>query len=130
MPIHSDAAVIEAVARHSARAAARVHQRMKRGLDSVASIAATAPLVGLFGTVVGIVDSFHVETGPNFRAYFARAISQSLITTAFGLLVAIAASYFYTYLSSRLETLDLEMQNASLDLLNRLVLLESSSDPR
>lgn len=42
--------------------------------------------------------------------------------TAAGLLVAITASWFYTYLSSRLETLDLEMQNASLELVNRLVL--------
>lgn len=64
MPVHSDPDVIEAVARASARAAAGVHQKMKRGLSSLASMAATAPFVGLFGTIVGLADSFHVETGP------------------------------------------------------------------
>ncbi len=101
MPIHSDPAVIEAVARHSAREAAQVHLKMKCGLSSLASIAATAPFVGLFGTVAGIVDSFHVETGPNFSAYFARAISQSLFSSALGLLVAIACGPAFSKAPSR-----------------------------
>ncbi len=131
MPIHSDPAVIEAVARHSARAAVRVHQKMKRGLSSLASIAATAPFVGLFGTLVGIKDSFIiVGDGSTHIGSLAGGISEALPLTALGLLVAILTSWLYTYLSSRMETLDLEMQNASLDLINRLVLLKSTSDPR
>ncbi len=116
--------VVEAVARHSARAAARVHLKMKRGLDSVATIAATAPFVGLFGTVVGIVNSFDIADSSRrpLSAIIAEGIASSLVTTALGLLVAISASWFYTYLSTKLEAIDLEMQNASLQLVNQLIL--------
>ena len=124
MPVHSNADVMDAVARHSARAAARVHQEMKRGLSSLASIAATAPFVGFFGTLIGIVNSFVGFSGNMWtdRAFIVGELSESLVPTALGLLVAIIASWFYTCLSSRLETLDTEMHNASLDLLNRLSL--------
>lgn len=117
------AAVIEAVARHSARAAARVHIKMKRGLSSLASIAATAPFVGLLPTVLGMKFSVNHGggDGPIMMAV-AGGIAESLITTALGLLVAIVASWSYTYLSNKLETLDLEMQNASLDLVDQLIL--------
>jgi len=60
-------AVLDAVKRASARAAIAVHAEMKRGLNSLASIAATAPLVGVFGTLLGIVNSFPAlgtENGP------------------------------------------------------------------
>jgi len=128
MVLHRDAEVIEAVARASARAAARVHLKMRRGLSSLASIAATAPFVGLLGTLIGIVDSFRMSD--TSKGYIAAVLSLSLASTALGLLVAIFASCFYTYLTNRLESLDTDMQNASLDLLNRLVLLKSIPDPR
>jgi len=122
MATHSDA-VMDMVARASARAAARVHQEMKRGLSSLASIAATAPRIGLFGTVVGIQGFRVLDEGRiGIMISFAGAVSLTLTMTALGLLVGIIASCFYAYLSNRLESLDTEMHNASLDLLNRLSL--------
>lgn len=132
MPFHSDADVLEAVARKSARAAAAAHQDLKRGLSSLASIAATAPFVGLFGTVVGIAGSsrsFSISKEA-FQAAIMASLSESMISTALGLLVAIAASWIYSYLSSELETFDLEMQNASLPLINQLILFRPRPNPR
>jgi biopolymer transport protein ExbB/biopolymer transport protein TolQ len=126
MPFHSDAEVIEAVTRSSTRSAAVAHLKMKRGLDSLASIAATAPFVGLLGTVLGIANAYGGSGTGNKWTIFAALnseIADSLTLTAFGLLVAIIASCFYTYLSNKMETLDLEMRNASLNLVNQLTLL-------
>jgi biopolymer transport protein ExbB len=108
--------------RASTRSASLVHREMKRGLNSLASIAATAPLVGFFGTVMGMFRSFSggsTERGTLMRG-FAKSLSESLVPTALGLSVAVLAFCFYKYLSARLENFDVEMQNASLELIDEL----------
>lgn len=95
---------------------------MKRGVDSLASIAGTAAFFGFFGTVIGIMNSFPT-LGTSKSAALAeetRRISHAMIPGGLGLLVAIIAFWFYQYLQGRLETFDGEMKAASLDLINRL----------
>jgi hypothetical protein len=95
---------------------------MRAGVSGLTTIASIAPWVGLFGTVLGIVNSFQGIVGEktSLMAAFAKRLSESLWPAAFGLLVGLVSLWFYLYLSGRLRTFDLEMENASLDLLNQL----------
>jgi biopolymer transport protein TolQ len=120
----SDAELIEAVKRACARSAAVVHEEMKQGLNSLATIASTASWVGLFGTLLGMADSFK-GVGAEKSAIMAaitQSLSESLMPAAMGLLVAISASWFYKYLSGEMESFDLEMENASLELISHLAI--------
>jgi len=99
---------------------------MKRGLNSLASIAATAPLVGLFGTVLGVFGSFRglgTERSTLLR-FYAKSLSESLAPTALGLVVGVLAFCFYRYLVTRLENFDIEMKNGSLQLMDELARLQ------
>jgi biopolymer transport protein ExbB/TolQ len=95
---------------------------MKRGINSLASIAATAPLVGLFGTAVGLLNAFSGGSTEksSFMKAMAKSLSESLAPTAIGLIVGVLAFGFYKYLSARLENFDIEMRNASLELVDGL----------
>jgi biopolymer transport protein TolQ len=104
------------------RSAVAVHGEMKRGLCSIASVAATAPFVGFFGTVFGIVNSFHGVDGEKsaILAELNRELSESLMPTELGLLVALFAFCVHRYFVAQLEDLNVEMENASLQFLNDL----------
>lgn len=106
----------------SATAATRLE--MKRRLANLATVATTAPLIGLFGTVIGILDAFKGCIGQKW--FCAQMIIQgnceALVTAALGLLVAIPAAWFYNYLSGRLEIFNIEMQLASSELLTYLTI--------
>src|SRR5438093_12117855 len=82
---------IEASRRALERAAAIVHAELKRGVSSLATIGSTAPFVGLFGTVLGIIHAFQGISAEKTTglAAVAGGISEALVTTAFGLFVAI-----------------------------------------
>jgi biopolymer transport protein ExbB/TolQ len=82
----------------------------------------TAPLVELFGTVLGLLNAFTggiPEKSSRVRV-LAESFSESLVPTALGLLVAVLALRFYQYLSARLENLDVEIQHAALELVYEL----------
>jgi len=96
---------IEASKRALERAEAIVHAELKRGLGGLATIGSTAPFVGLFGTVLGILNAF-------------RGIAEALVTTAFGLFVAIPAVMMSNYLTGRVEAFDVEMDNSSSELVD------------
>ncbi len=115
-------AALDAANRASERSAAIVHAEMKRGLNSLASIAATAPFVGIFGTVFGIANSFTGVDGEKsaILAALEQSLSESLLPTELGLLVAMLAFCSYKYFAARLEDCDAEMRSASLQLLNEL----------
>ncbi len=126
LPEHplSGTEVIQLTERAMHRSSADVHLEMKRGLSGLATIASTAPLVGLFGTVIGILDAFKGCIG---QKWFCTVIvidgtCEALVTTALGLLVAIPAVWYYNYLSNKLEAFDIEMEVASLELTNYFVL--------
>jgi biopolymer transport protein ExbB len=119
-----------AVKRASARSAVLVHHELTRGLNSLASIAATARLIGLFGTVIGGMTWFKglgTEKSTDLFPSMARSLSESLVPTAIGLLVALLALYCHRYLMGKLENLDLEMETTSLQLLNELSHLPSAN---
>src|SRR5438270_3613327 len=85
----SEAEVVEAAKRGLDRSIAIVHADMKRGLSGLATIGSTAPFVGLFGTVVGILNAFNgveAEKATGLSAV-AGGISEALVTTALGLVV-------------------------------------------
>ena len=117
-----DWTVLGTVGRASRRSSRLVHEEMKQGLYGLATIAVLAPWVGLFGTVLGIVNSFQGISGERWAAMAAicEGLSQSMWPTAFGLLVGIVALWCYRYLETRLQTLDHEMEGTSLELMNQL----------
>ncbi len=111
---------IEASKRALERAAAIVHAELKRGISSLATIGSTGPFVGLFGTVVGIINAFKGISSEKSTGLGAVAggISEALVTTAVGLFVAIPAVWMYNYFSSRVEAFDVEMGNSSSELMD------------
>jgi biopolymer transport protein ExbB/TolQ len=111
---------IEASRRALERAEAIVHAELKRGLGGLATIGATAPFVGLFGTVVGILNAFRgiSEQKATGLGAVAGGIAEALVTTAVGLFVAIPAVMMYNYLSGRVEAFDVEMDNSSSELVD------------
>jgi len=111
---------IEASKRALERAEAIVHAELKRGVSGLATIGSTAPFVGLFGTVVGIINAFKgisTEKSTGLGAV-AGGISEALVTTAIGLFVAIPAVWMYNYFSGKMEAFDVEMGNSSSELID------------
>jgi len=105
------------------RAEAIVHAKLKRGLAVLATIGATAPFVGLFGTVVGILHAFQQIATQKTSGIGAVAggIAEALVTTAFGLLVAIPAVMTFNYFTGRVEAFDVEMDNSSSELVDYFI---------
>lgn len=100
------------------RSAATLHLHMARGLSGLATVAATAPFVGMFGTVAGIFNSFPGcgADKATCMAAIVNLLSLSMVPAALGLAVAITASSGYKHLSARLANFDAEMENAVRDL--------------
>ncbi len=111
---------IEASRRALERAEAIVHAELKRGLSGLATIGATAPFVGLLGTVVGIINAFKgiEQQKATGLGAVAGGISEALVTTAIGLFVAIPAVMMFNYLTGRVEAFDVEMDNSSSELID------------
>src|SRR5947207_9742917 len=86
---------------------------MKENLGVLATIGATAPFVGLFGTVIGIINAFSkMSTSGGGIASVSAGISEALVTTAFGLFVAIPAVWAYNYFQNRIDRFTVEMSNS------------------
>ncbi len=111
---------IDASRRALERAEAIVHAELKRGVSGLATIGSTAPFVGLFGTVVGIINAFKgisAEKSSGLGAV-AGGISEALVTTAIGLFVAIPAVWVFNYFTNKIEAFDVEMGNSSSELID------------
>lgn len=111
---------IEASRRALERAEAITHAELKRGVAALATVGASAPFVGLFGTVVGIINAFKgisTEKSTGLGAV-AGGISEALVATALGLFVAVPAVWAYNYFTTKLEGLDVEMSNSSSELID------------
>src|ERR1700674_1078019 len=111
---------IEASKRALERAEAIVHAELKRGVSGLATIGSTAPFVGLFGTVVGIINAFKSIASEKSTGLGAVAggISEALVTTAIGLFVAIPAVWMFNLFTGRIEAFDVEMGNSSSELID------------
>ncbi len=124
--------VVEAAKRGLERSQAIVHAEMKRGLSGLATIGATCPFVGLFGTVVGIMNAFKgiQQEKATGLAAVAGGISEALVSTAIGLFVAIPAVWAYNYFTNRVEAFDVEMDNSSMELVNYFITRRAAAGKR
>jgi biopolymer transport protein ExbB/biopolymer transport protein TolQ len=105
------------------RAEAIVHAELKRGISSLATTGSSAPFVGLFGTVVGIINAFKgisTEKSTGLGAV-AGGIAEALVTTAVGLFVAIPAVWMFNYFTNKVESFDVEMGNSSSELIDYFI---------
>ncbi len=113
---------LEAVNRAMRRVATSEIARLERHLPFLATTASSAPFIGLFGTVWGVMAAFQNigSQGSASLAVVAPGISEALIATAAGLAAAIPAVIFYNYFVNRVKHWAGEMDNFSLELLNQL----------
>ncbi len=125
---HEDVAY-ESVTRALERQTQREVHSLKRGLTTLASVSSLAPFVGLMGTTVGIVNSFTemAEKGSGGLAVVSAGVAEALITTAFGLIVAIPALALYNYTSGWVDTRAVDMAETANEFLD-LVSSELKAD--
>ncbi|HZX52343.1 MAG TPA: MotA/TolQ/ExbB proton channel family protein [Pseudomonas sp.] len=99
-------------------AAARVIHDLERYLNALGTIAGIAPLLGLLGTVLGMIEIFSSFMGAGMAnaPILAAGISKALITTAAGLMVAIPALFFHRYLQRRIDELVVGMEQEAIKL--------------
>jgi biopolymer transport protein ExbB/TolQ len=109
------------------RAAIIFSQELKRGLNTIATIATSSPFIGLFGTIFGIINAFRgmALTGSGGIGAVAAGIAEALITTAFGIGVAIIALWCYNFLNTRVEIIGAEMSNTASEVIDFFVRRES-----
>jgi biopolymer transport protein ExbB len=111
---------IESSKRSLERATAIAIEDLKRYLSGLATIGATAPFVGLFGTTIGIINAFNgikAEENAGIGAV-SQGIAEALVTTALGLLVAVPAVWAFNYFTNKIETFTVEMDNSSSELID------------
>jgi biopolymer transport protein ExbB/TolQ len=106
---------LETASRGCDRAASIFNQELKRGLPLLATIATSAPFIGLFGTISGIINAFRgmALTGSGGIGAVASGIAEALVTTAFGIAVAVIALWCYNSLNTKTEVYDAEMGNTA-----------------
>ena len=89
-------------------------------LSYLADVAVISPMVGLLGTVLGMIQAFNViafQTGAVKPILLAGGISKAMVTTAFGLIIAIPAMIFYAYFRGRVQNITSHLENVSTDLM-------------
>jgi len=104
--------------------------KIERRLPTLATLAFVAPLLGLLGTVAGLIEAFNSMTnasGLTSSAEIANGIYQALFTTAAGLAVAIPCVIAYAYLNSRVNGVLHDMERAGIEVVN--LILESRQQP-
>lgn len=95
--------------------------RLERRLAMLGTIALVTPLIGLLGTVTGLIDAFvniSSQSGYASSTDISNGIYQSLLTTAAGLVVAIPCAVAYSYVSSRVNALMHDMERAGIEIVN------------
>jgi biopolymer transport protein ExbB/biopolymer transport protein TolQ len=115
--------VVESGKRAIERETLMTTAEMRKGLGNLATISTTAPFIGLFGTVVGIINAFRgmAVSGSGGLGAVSGGIAEALATTAFGLFVAIPAVWLYNYFQNKIERFQVEMSNASSELVDYFI---------
>jgi biopolymer transport protein ExbB/TolQ len=118
--------LLHGVGRSMERASKREISGLQKGLPALATIASSAPFVGLFGTVFGIITAFQqmadpTKGGGGGLATVSAGISEALLTTAVGLGVAIGSVWFYNFFTTRLEDMGHLIDDASGEFRDRLL---------
>lgn len=119
----SDPEKVEAARRAIEREALMTQSDLRRGVGSLATIATTAPFIGLFGTVIGIINAFRgmALTGSGGIGAVSAGIAEALVTTALGLFVAIPAAWMFNHFTNALDRFGVEMTNASSELVDFII---------
>jgi len=115
--------MIEAAERAIEREVLVTTADMKKGLSGLATIGTTAPFIGLFGTVVGIINAFRgmAMSGSGGIAAVSAGIAEALVTTALGLFVAIPAVWMFNIFMNNIERFQVEMSNSSNELIDYFI---------
>ncbi len=102
------------------RRVSETHQKLRRSLWILGTIGSSAPFIGLFGTVVGIIKSFEsiAQSGKSGFNVVAAGLSEALIATAAGIVVAVMALFLYNYFQSTLQNLNTEFRGKVEDLMD------------
>ena len=97
---------------------------MNRGMNILASTGSTAPFVGLLGTVLGIINAFKMisATGSGGIGAIGGSISEALVVTGYGLMVAIPSVLFFNWISYRIAMYEASLLNAGSELVDQLEL--------
>lgn len=114
---------IDASKRALQRAIAVKTAELKRGLSGLATVGSTAPFVGLFGTTVGIINAFQGMKAEETAgiAAVAGGISEALVTTAFGIAVAVPAVWLFNYFTNKVSSFGVEMDNSASELIDYFI---------
>lgn len=114
---------IEAAERAIEREAMMTTADMRRGLSGLATIGTTSPFIGLFGTVIGIINAFRgmAMTGSGGIAAVSAGIAEALVTTALGLFVAIPAVWLFNIFTNKIERFQVEMSNSASELIDYFI---------
>src|SRR5688500_15641612 len=105
--------VVDAVNRSLERVKERETSSLRKGLGGLATIASITPFIGLFGTVVGIINAFQLLKGGGGIDVIGPGIAEALISTAVGLAVAIPAAMFFNYYTGKVENMVVDMSDVS-----------------
>jgi biopolymer transport protein ExbB len=115
--------LVDAVNRALERVKEREIADLRRGLGVLATVGSTAPFVGLFGTTFGIITAFQgmASSGSGGLGAIAGGISEALITTAFGILVAVPAVWMFNFFTNKVEGLVVDINDVSSELVDYML---------
>jgi biopolymer transport protein ExbB len=118
--------LVDGVSRSMERVKTREIANMKQGLSVLATISSSAPFVGLFGTVFGIITAFQSMADPSKGgggglATVSAGISEALLTTAVGLAVAIVSVWFYNYFTGRVDAITIDVDETAGEVLETMM---------
>jgi len=115
--------LVDAVNRSLERVKEREVADLRRGLGTLATVGSSAPFVGLFGTVIGIINAFRAMAATNSGGLgsVSAGIAEALVTTAFGLLVAIPAVWMFNYFTNRVDGFVVDMNDVSSELVDYIL---------
>jgi biopolymer transport protein ExbB len=121
---------VESAKRAIERSTIKGVAEFKRGLNALATIGSTGPFVGLFGTVFGIINVFQSMSisGSGGLGTVTSGIAEALVTTGFGILVAVIAVWFFNSLLHKVDIFAGEMANASSELIDHFIKLKHKGE--
>ena len=121
---------VELARREAERQKEAVGEELRRGMGVLASVGSVAPFVGLLGTVVGIISAFQgiASTGSGGLGAVSAGISEALVETALGLMVAIPAVLFFNQLNNKINAVETELARRTGELLDELENTHGSVD--
>jgi biopolymer transport protein ExbB len=115
-----------------ARSQGSIGARLGEGLAFLATVGSTAPFIGLFGTVIGIINAFRgmALSGSGGLGAVSAGIAEALATTAFGLFVAVPAVWMYNFFLNKIDRFQVEMSNSSSQLIDYFIKNEARAKAR